>query len=344
MRLLITGGAGFIGSHVVRHWLERHPADEVVNLDVLSYAGSQAAIEELARVPNHRFIQGDIADPAVVKQAMEGCELVVHFAAETHVDRSITNAAPFLRTNVEGTQVLLHHAVHLGLPRFIHMSTDEVYGPIAQGAHAESAPFNPRSPYAASKAAGDLLVRAYQETYGLSAVIVRCTNVYGPRQFPEKFIPLCITNALTGQPLPLYGDGLQRRGWLFIDDCCRAIECLITQGVPGMAYNISSPWERANVEAARMILRVLEQPSDLIRFVPDRPGHDRRYAMDGARLAALGWRPEVPFDDGLRTTIAWYQQHAAWWRPLKERLREDPYHWLNRPPGSGTRQAARAVV
>ena len=343
MRLLVTGGAGFIGSHFVEHWLAHHPGDEVVTLDRLTYSGLRATIDGLANHPRHRFLQGDVCDPDAVQDAMQGCDTVVHFAAETHVDRSITNAQPFVRTNVEGTQTLLECAVKLKVTRFLHVSTDEVYGPILEGAHAETAGFNPRSPYAASKAAGDLLVRAYQETYGLPGIIVRPTNTFGPRQFPEKFIPLCITNALEGLPLPLYGDGQHRRSWIFVGDLCRAIERILDGGAVGAIYNISSPWERENLQVARAILQHLAKPEALMTFVPDRPGHDRRYAMDGSRLSQLGWRAGVAFEEGLRRTIAWYRDHPEWWQPLKARLREDPYHWLNRTPRSSPRQTVDAV-
>ncbi len=343
MKLLVTGGAGFIGSHFVRHWLTRHPHDEVVTLDLLTYAGLRNRLEDIDGNPRHRFLHGDICDVAAVRQAMEGCEIVVHYAAETHVDRSITNAAPFIRTNIEGTRVLLQSARDLGIARFVVVSTDEVYGPIVQGSHTEEAMLRPRSPYAASKAAADLLVHAYQETYGLPAIIVRPTNAFGPWQFPEKFIPLCVTNALSDVPLPIYGDGLQRRSWLDVREVSQAIERVLQRGEPGTIYNISSPWERTNLEVAKTILRLLGKPETLIQLVPDRPGHDRRYAMDGSRLSQLGWQVRTPFDESLQATLEWYRSHAVWWQPLKDRLREDPYHWLNRPVRSGTREATGAV-
>jgi len=343
MKVLITGGAGFIGSHFVRDRLTRYPTDDVVTLDLLTYAGVRATVEELTDHPRHRFVHGDICDPEAVRLAMRGCELVVHFAAETHVDRSITNAAPFLRTNIEGTHTLLHVAHELGA-RFVHISTDEVYGPILEGAHTDASPLNPRSPYAASKAAADLLVRAHQETYGLQAVVVRPTNVFGPRQLPEKFIPLCITNALEDLPIPIYGDGQHRRGWLFVHDLCDAVNRVIHTGKTGEIYNVNSPWEFPNVVVAKTILRCLEKSESLLESVPDRPGHDRRYAMDASPLMRLGWRSTTTFEDGIRDTIAWYGGHPAWWQPLKARLREDPYHWLNRSVGTGARQAVRAAV
>ncbi|MBI4323044.1 MAG: dTDP-glucose 4,6-dehydratase [Candidatus Omnitrophica bacterium] len=340
MKMLVTGGAGFIGSHFVRHWLNAHPQDEVVNLDLLTYSGVRATVEELAGHPQYHFINGDIRDRTMVQQAMAGCEVVVHFAAETHVDRSITDPTPFVRTNVEGTQVLLDCAVARKVRRFVHISTDEVYGPILEGAHAEEAPLRPRSPYAASKAAGDLLVHAYQETYGLSAVLVRPTNAFGPRQLPEKFIPLCVTNAMANQPVPIYGDGRQRRQWLFVEDLCCAIERVVEAGVPGAIYNVGSPWEYQNVDVARLVLALLDRQETLLERVADRPGHDRRYALQDAKMRALGWAPQVSFEEGLRRTVVWYREHPDWWQPLQERLRDDPYHWLNRPAGSGARQAA----
>lgn len=340
MKLLVTGGAGFIGSHFVRRWLATHPADDVVTLDALTYSGVRATVEELAAHPRYRFLEGDIGDRSLVQELLVGCDVVVHFAAETHVDRSITNPTPFVRTNVEGTQVLLGCAVARKVRRFVHISTDEVYGPILEGAHAEEAPLRPRSPYAASKAAGDLLVHASQETYGLSAVLVRPTNAFGPRQLPEKFIPLCVTNAMANRPIPIYGDGRQRRQWLFVEDLCCAIERVVEAGVPGAVYNVGSPWEYQNVDVARLILALLDRQETLLERVADRPGHDRRYALQDAKMRALGWAPQVSFEEGLRRTVVWYREHPGWWQPLQERLRGDPYHWLNRPAGSGARQAA----
>ena len=342
MKVLVTGGAGFIGSHFIRSWLKTHPTHEIVDLDALTYAGSRERLEDVEREPRYRFIHGDICDPAVVPQAVEGCSLVVHFAAETHVDRSITNAAPFLRTNVEGTQVLLNAARAAGVSRFLHLSTDEVYGPVLEGAVDEHAPLSPRSPYAASKAAGDLLAQAFHHTYGLAVIVVRPTNVFGPGQFPEKFIPLCIVNGLDGMPVPIYGDGQQRRAWLFIDDLCAALRVIVERGAIGEIYNVAGGAERANLDTARAILPSLGRP-DLLQFVADRPAHDRRYAMNDAKLRALGWQPTTSFEQGVSQTISWYREHPAWWRPLVQHLREDSYHWLNRPAGSSARQSSGAV-
>ena len=342
MRILVTGGAGFIGSHLIRSWLASHPSDEVVNLDLLTYAGSRERLADVEGSRHYRFVQGDIRQPKTVGQAMEGVQVVVHFAAETHVDRSITDAAPFLRTNVEGTYTLLQAAQAVGVKRFVHLSTDEVYGPVMEGAIDEGAALSPRSPYAASKAAGDLLVQAFRHTYGLPTMVVRPTNIFGPAQFPEKFISLTITNGLGQLPIPIYGDGQQRRGWLFIDDLCEALRVLIERGAVGEIYNVGSGCEQANLETAQQILSLLGASSDLLQFVADRPAHDRRYAMRDEKLRALGWQPGTSFDAGLKRTIDWYREHGDWWRPLARKLREDPYHWLNRSSGSGAEQALGA--
>jgi dTDP-glucose 4,6-dehydratase len=260
---------------------------------------------------------------------MQGCETVVHLAGETHVDRSISQAAPFVRTNVEGTYVVLQSARAARVSRFVHVSTDEVYGDIAQGAADEDARLAPSSPYAASKAAGDLLAQAFGSTYGLPVVVARPANIYGPAQFPEKFIPLCITNGYDGRRVPVYGDGQQRRGWLYIDDACRALRLLAERGAAGEVYNVAGGHEQANRETALAILEGLGRTGALLEPVADRPGHDRRYAMDDTKLRALGWRPSTPFTDGLAATIDWYRTHESWWRPLADQLRRDAYHWLN---------------
>ena len=335
MRVLVTGGAGFIGSEFIRMWRGSHPSDEIVNLDLLTYAGSRARLADVEHTPGYRFTQGDICDRESVQRALNGCQLVVHLAAETHVDRSITDAAPFLRTNVEGTYRLLQAAAASGVAQFIHVSTDEVYGPVLQGAVDEGVVLSPRSPYAASKAAGDLLVQAFRATYGLPVIVVRPTNIYGPGQLPEKFIPLCITNGCEKRPVPVYGDGQQRRSWLFVTDLCRALEAVIEWGRVGEIYNVAGGQELANLDVAKAILSQLGVSTDLLTFVADRPGHDRRYAMTDATLRALGWQSQVSFEEGLSRTIAWYRERSEWWKPLVKRLREDSYHWLNRPAGSG---------
>lgn len=341
MRVLVTGGAGFIGSHFIRSWLAAHPGDEVVNLDALTYAGSPARLEDIGRQPGYAFRRGDITTLESVQAALEGCALVVHLAAETHVDRSITNAAPFLRTNVEGTFLLLDQAQRAGVQRFVHVSTDEVYGPILAGAVAEEAPFAPHSPYAASKAAGDLLAQAYGWTHKLPVLIVRPTNVYGPWQFPEKLIPLAIARALEGQRVPVYGDGQQQRMWLHVKDLCEAIQVVIAQGEAGEAYNVGSGHEQTNLTTVRQVLAALGVSPELIEFVADRPAHDRRYAMNDAKLRRLGWQPRMPWAEGLSATVTWYRTHQAWWQPLAQRLREDSYHWLNRTSGTGAARCAQ---
>jgi dTDP-glucose 4,6-dehydratase len=337
MRLLVTGGAGFIGSHFIRLWVQRHPADEVVNFDALTYAGSPDRLADVAGARGYRAVTGDIGDARAVAEAVRGCEAVVHLAAETHVDRSITNATPFLRTNIEGTYVLAEAARAAGVRRFLHVSTDEVYGPVLAGAVDERATLAPHSPYAASKAAGDLLVQAHHQTHALPAIIARPTNVYGPWQLPEKFLPVCITSAMEARAIPLYGDGEQRRNWLFVTDLCEALVLLLARGQVGEIYNVGSGHEQGNRQTAEQVVRLLGQPVSLIQHVADRPAHDRRYAMDDAKLRALGWGPSVRFADGLAQTVAWYRGHGAWWRPLTERLREDRYHWLDRTAGTGAR-------
>ena len=342
-QVLVTGGAGFIGSHFIRSWLAGHPNDRIVNFDLLTYAGSRERLSDVAGSDRYRFVQGDLCDANAVRQAMSGCQVVVHFAAETHVDRSITDAAPFLRTNVEGTGMLLEAARAAGVSRFLHVSTDEVYGPVLEGEVDERAPLSPRSPYAASKAAGDLLAQSYWSTDSLPVVIVRPTNIYGPAQFIEKFIPLAVINSLEGLPVPIYGDGQQRRAWLHVQDACEAIRAVVERGQLGEVYNIAGGTERPNLETARAIVRLLGRPPESLQHVTDRPGHDRRYAMHDAKLRALGWRPSVAFDQGLAQTVAWYREHQDWWRPLAKRLREDPYHWLNRSARPGAGQPSRTA-
>ena len=342
-RLLVTGGAGFLGSHFVRCWHARHPGDQITVLDLLTYAGSRERLSDIEKSGECKFLRGDICDPVVVKQAMEDCRTLVHFAAETHVDRSITSAAPFVRTNMEGTLVLLEQARNSDVARFVFISTDEVYGPVLAGMVDEEAPLRPKSPYAASKAAADLLVQAFWHTHGLPAVIVRPTNIFGPWQLPEKFVPVCITHGLEGRAVPLYGDGLQRRSWLYVEDLCDALIMVVEEAKDGELYNLAGGTERTNRDVAQTILRGVGAPASLLQSVTDRPGHDRRYAMDDHKLRAIGWQPRITFEQGLSSTIAWYREHESWWRPLTQRLREDTYHWLNRPAGSGVVPSARAV-
>jgi dTDP-glucose 4,6-dehydratase len=312
MRILVTGGAGFIGSHFVRRLAGQ--GEEVVVLDKLTYAGNPANLEDV----EHEFHRGDIADPDAVARAAKGVEAIVNFAAETHVDRSILGPAEFILTDVLGTQVLLDHARHHGL-RLLHVSTDEVYGDIPLDAPpcAEEAPLRASSPYSASKAGGELQVLAYVRTYDVDALITRGANTYGPRQYPEKFLPLFITNAFDRQPLPVYGDGRQRREWLHVEDHCAGIEVALRKGEAGQAYNVSGQ-ERENLEVVRRILDLTGASPDLVRHVADRPGHDRRYSVDATRLRDLGWTPRHSFDaGGLEETVEWYRENREWWEPIK---------------------------
>jgi dTDP-glucose 4,6-dehydratase len=320
MKLLVTGGCGFIGSHFVRHILEsRGDGVSVVNLDKLTYAANPANLAEVAHHPRYRFLRGDIVDPDVVRLAMEGCDGVVNFAAETHVDRSLLGDASFIETDVRGVFVLLEEARRQGVARFIQISTDEVYGSISSGSFTEESALNPRNPYAASKAGGDRLAYSYWASYGVPVVITRASNNYGPNQYPEKLIPLFVTNAIDDLPLPLYGDGKNVRDWLFVRDHAAAIDFLLDAGRPGQTYNIAGGNEAENIAITRSVLKELGKPESLIRFVDDRPGHDRRYSLDASMLAALGFSPSTSFADGLAETVRWYRDHEEWWRPIKER-------------------------
>ncbi len=320
VKVLVTGGAGFIGSNFVRHALSSHPDWHVTTLDKLTYAGRLENLKDVFDHPRHAFVQGDIIDGSVSAPLVSESEIVVHFAAETHVDRSIMSAGEFITTDVFGTFVLLEAA--RGAPRlrrFVQISTDEVYGSVAQGASRETDELKPRNPYSASKAGADRLAYSFWATYGVPVVIVRASNNYGPFQFPEKIIPLFITNALDNLPLPLYGDGLNVRDWLHVGDHCRAIDVVLDNGQPGEVYNVGGGNEVTNIDLTRRILDLTSRPASLIKPVADRPGHDRRYALDSAKLRSLGWRPQIPFDDGVRGTVEWYQQNEWWWRPVKER-------------------------
>jgi dTDP-glucose 4,6-dehydratase len=321
MNLLVTGGCGFIGSNFIRHRLTASD-DSIVNLDALTHAASPASLADVAGSGRYRLVEGRVEDATTVGSALAGIEAVVHFAAESHVDRSIADAAPFVTTNVLGTQVLLDAARCAGVARFIHVSTDEVYGALGEeGSFTETTPFRPRSPYAASKAAGDLLAQACWETHRLPVMIVRPSNNYGPYQFPEKFIPVMVTNLIEGRKIPVYGQGKNVRDWLHVGDCCRAIALVLDRGRPGEAYNIGGAAERRNIEIARLVVEQMGLGEDVIEYVADRPGHDFRYALDNTKIEReLGWRPEARFEDGLRATVDWYREHAEWWRPLKERL------------------------
>ena len=335
MKVLVTGGAGFIGSNFIRLFLTTRPDAEIINFDKLTYAGNPESLADIAENPRYRFIQGDIAEPRDLEEAFQlRPDAVVNFAAETHVDRSIEDASPFLRTNIFGTQCLLEAARRHQLPRLVHISTDEVYGsaPSAES-FTENSILDPRSPYAASKASADHFVSAYANTYGVSAVILRCTNNYGPYQFPEKLIPLMIANAREDKALPVYGDGLQERDWLFVEDYCRAIALALEKAKTGEVYNVSAGAPEPNLKIVRTILTHLKKPDTLIKYVQDRPGHDRRYALDSSKFRReLGWQPEVHFDEGLRRTIEWYQTNTTWLENARsgEYLNYYERHYVNR--------------
>ena len=319
VEVLVTGGAGFIGSNFVRYALARHQNWRVTTLDKLTYAGRLENLHDVADHPRHAFVRGDIADTEVAGPLVRGAEIVVHFAAETHVDRSIMHAGDFITTDVFGTFVLLEAARQAtGLRRFVQISTDEVYGSVPEGASRETDELKPRNPYAASKAGADRLAYSYFATYQVPVVITRASNNYGPYQFPEKVIPLFVTNAVDGISVPLYGDGLQVRDWLHVADHCRAIDLLIEKGASGEVYNVGGGNQVTNLDLTRRILQLAGGSDDLVRHVPDRHGHDRRYALDTSKLRALGWAPLTPFEDGLAETVAWYRENEWWWRPIKD--------------------------
>jgi dTDP-glucose 4,6-dehydratase len=323
VKLLVTGGAGFIGSNLVRRLLDdAYPqlaGAEVTVLDKLTYAGTLANLPDAAGSPRYEFVEGDICDTDLVRDLMPGHDAVVHFAAESHVDRSITGAADFVLTNVLGTQTLLQAGLDAGVPRFVHVSTDEVYGSIPEGSWDEERPLEPNSPYSASKAGSDLLARAYARTFGMDVSITRCSNNYGPHQFPEKVIPLFVTNLMDGVPVPLYGEGLNVRDWLHVDDHCRGIALVLAKGRAGQTYNIGGGTELTNLELTERLLEAMGAGWDMVQRVPDRKGHDLRYSVDITKISEqLDYTPEVPFERGLADTIAWYRDNEAWWRPLKE--------------------------
>jgi dTDP-glucose 4,6-dehydratase len=330
MNLLVTGGAGFIGSAYVRMARRRRPDDRIVNVDALTYAGNLENLRDLENDRGHEFVRGDIREGDAMLRLMRahGVDVVVNFAAESHVDRSILSVAPFVDTNVAGTVSLLEAARAAGVRRFVQISTDEVYGTLAaDGApFDEASPLAPRNPYAASKAAADGFVMAFHHTHGMDTVIARCSNNYGPFQFPEKLIPLMILNAFDGQPLPVYGDGLQVRDWIHVDDHCEAIDAIVRAGESGASYNINASDERRNLDVVRAILRLTGRDESLIRHVPDRPGHDRRYSMNASRIRdGLGWRPRRTFDDGLAETVAWYRDNRAWTDAVRSGAYRDYY-------------------
>jgi dTDP-glucose 4,6-dehydratase len=331
VRILVTGAAGFIGSNFVHYWLKRHPDDSIVALDLLTYAGNRANLEGTEeRVP---FVQADIADLDIVENVLRehAIDVVVNFAAESHNSLAVVDPGLFARTNVLGTQLLLEAARRAEIERFHHISTCEVYGdlPLDSGeSFTEESPYRPRTPYNASKAAADHYVRAYRETFGLQTTITNCSNNYGPFQFPEKVIPLFVTNALDDRPLPMYASTQNKREWLHVRDHCRAIELVLAQGEPGGTYNVGSGVEASIDEIADRVLELTGKPESLKTIVPDRPGHDRRYLLDASKLRReLGWEPEIGFEDGLRDTVEWYAANRAWWEPLRERLQVEETAW-----------------
>jgi dTDP-glucose 4,6-dehydratase len=314
---LVTGGAGFIGSRFVRRILDREPGATVTNLDAMTYAGVRATVDELDVSPRHRFVEGDIRDVGLVDSVVPGHDVIVHFAAESHVDRSIEGPSVFLETNVVGTGVLLDAARRHDIGRFIHVSTDEVYGSVSEGFPGERAPLDPSSPYSSSKAGSDLLALSFHTTYGSDVIVTRCTNNYGPYQFPEKVIPLFVTNLLDGRPVPLYGDGRNERDWLYVDDHVAAIHLLVDEGEAGEIYNIGANAQLSNLDLTHRILGALGAGEEMIEHVEDRLGHDLRYAVDSSKVRALGWNPEHDFDTHLAETIEWYRARRDWWEPLR---------------------------
>ena len=317
MKLLVTGGSGFIGSNFIRHVLTTHPDDRVVNLDKLTYAGNPANLTDVERDPRYTFVHGDICDATLVRDVIRGVDAVVSFAAATHVDRALMEPDEFLKTDVFGVFTLVEAVKELKIPRFLHISTDEVYGSVERGSSRESDPLRPSNPYSASKAAGDLLALAYWQTHRVPVLITRSSNNFGPYQYPEKVVPLFITNALEDRPLPLYGDGRNVRDWLYVLDNCTAIDLVLRRGTDGEVYNIGGGHEVENVVLTRQILHLTGKPETLIQPVKDRPGHDRRYSLDSKKVRQLGWAPRHKFGDALAATVAWYREHEAWWRPLK---------------------------
>jgi dTDP-glucose 4,6-dehydratase len=317
VKLLVTGGAGFIGSNFIRHVLATHADDAVVNLDRLTYAGNLENLADVGDDPRYRFVHGDITDGQTVRDVARGVDAIVNFAACTHVDRSLLEPGEFLRTDVFGVFTLLEAARELGTPRLLHVSTDEVYGSLATGSARESDPLRPSNPYSASKAAGDLLAAAYWQTHRVPVVITRSSNTFGPYQYPEKVVPLFVTNALEDRPLPLYGDGRNVRDWLYVLDNCAAIDLVLRTGKDGEIYNIGGGHEVENIVLAREICRLTGKPETLIQPVKDRPGHDRRYALDSKKVRQLGWTPRHRFGPALEATVAWYREHQDWWRRIK---------------------------
>jgi len=322
-RILVTGGAGFIGSNFIRFFLNKHADWQLINLDKLTYAGNLDNLRDIESDPRYRFVHGDICDVSLVSRLMaEGPDWVVNFAAESHVDRSVDDPYIFTRTNVIGTHVLLEESRRAGVPHFLQVGTDEVYGSVEKGSSKETDPLEPRSPYSASKAAADLLALSYYTTFGLDVRVTRCTNNYGPYQFPEKLIPFFVTNALENRELPIYGDGLNVRDWLYVLDHCQAIDFIMEQGRAGEIYNIGGGQEMTNIQITDLILQELDKPQSLKKFVSDRPGHDRRYSLDISKIRQLGWSPQHSFDQAIKETIRWYLDNREWWQRIKQGRRE----------------------
>jgi dTDP-glucose 4,6-dehydratase len=317
--LLVTGGAGFIGSNFVRYFLKEHPDWEITNLDKLTYAGNLENLKDIEDKPGYRFVKGDITDRELISKILQDrFDAIINFAAESHVDRSILDASPFIETNIKGTQILLEGARQYSVARFVQVSTDEVYGSTEKGKFTEKSPLAPNSPYSASKTAADLLCHAYWKSHQLPVMITRCSNNLGPFQFPEKLIPLAVTNALENKPVPVYGDGLNVRDWIYVEDHCRALDTVLQKGKPGEIYNIGANQEKTNLELIHRLLDIMGKSRELITFVTDRPGHDRRYALDTTKISReLGWKPVYSFDKALSITIDWYINNEAWWRKIK---------------------------
>lgn len=330
MKLLVTGGAGFIGSNFILYWLKTHPEDTILNIDKLTYAGNLENLTSIEKSQNYSFKQGDICDPAFIDPLMEGIETVVHFAADSHVDRSILDPDPFIKTNIEGTYVLLKSALKHKVKRFHHISTDEVFGSLSLDSKekfTEKTPYDPRSPYSASKASSDHLVRAFHETYGLPITISNCSNNFGPYQFPEKLIPLAITNLMEGKKVPVYGDGMNVRDWLYVEDHCEAIDLILQKGKVGETYLVGGLTEDIpNIEVVKKILAQMGKGEEMIELVKDRPGHDRRYSVDWTKISAeLGWKPKHTFESALTETLSWFKENEAWWKHVKSGEYQDYY-------------------
>ena len=317
MKILITGGAGFMGSNAVKYFLRNYPDVQIVNLDKLTYAGNLENLKDVENNPRYNFIKGDIADEKIVDEAAKDVDVIINYAAETHVDRSILGPKAFITTDVLGTYALLEAAKKYNIKKYIQISTDEVFGSINDGKFTEESPFEPNSPYAASKAGGDHLCRAYFKTYNIPVIVTHSCNFFGPYQYPEKLIPLFITNLLEGKKVPVYGDGQQVREWIFAKDHCRAIDTILQKGVIGEVYNIGAGSEVSNIEITKILLKELGKDESFINYVKDRPGHDRRYAIDSSKLRALGWQPKTNFENGIKQTVSWYKDNEQWWKRIK---------------------------